>query len=119
MARQIEDEFGYVQQLVLLAKQRGYLLCHEISESLPADVHTAQEIDDLLSGLERQGIQVYDDLAAATAAQELLTVTQDPEPDSKDDSTLDLSLGVDFKSQDPVRLYLREMGSVPLLTREK
>jgi RNA polymerase primary sigma factor len=118
LARQIEDEFGYVQQLVLLAKERGYLLCHEINESLPADVHTAQEIDDLLSGLERQGIRVYDDVAAATAAEEVLTVTQDPEPDSKDESALDLSLGVDTKSQDPVRLYLREMGSVPLLTRE-
>jgi RNA polymerase primary sigma factor len=112
LARPVEDEFGNVQQLILIGKERGYLLYDEINDSLPADVHSSQEIDDLLSTLERQGIEIYEDLATANATRAAANATGGPEP------SLDLSFGVDPKSQDPVRIYLREMGSVPLLTRE-
>ena len=122
MARRIEDEFGHAQQLILIGKERGYLLYDEINDSLPADVHTSQEIDDLLFTLERQGIEIYEDITAANAARAGANAAEGPEPDLKDDlaaeANLDLSVGVDLKSQDPVRIYLREMGSVPLLTRE-
>ena len=122
MARRIEDEFGHVQQLILIGKERGYLLYDEVNESLPAEVNSSQEIDDLLSILERQGIEIYEDLATATVARAAATEAEGPETDLKDEllaeASLDLSLGVDTKSQDPVRVYLREMGSVPLLTRE-
>ncbi|HKW61284.1 MAG TPA: RNA polymerase sigma factor RpoD [Candidatus Acidoferrum sp.] len=122
MARHIEDEFGQVQQLILVGKQRGFLLYDEINDSLPADVHSSQEIDDLLSILEGQGIEVYEDLATANTARAAANAAESPEPDPKAElaaeADLDLSVGVDPKSQDPVRLYLREMGSVPLLTRE-
>ena len=122
MARRIEDEFGHVQQLILIGKERGYLLYDEINESLPPEVNSSQEIDDLLSILERQAIEIYEDLAAATAARAAANPAEAPEPDLKEElaneASLDLSLGADTKSQDPVRVYLREMGSVPLLTRE-
>ena len=122
MARRIEDEFGHVQQLILIGKERGYLLYDEISDSLPSDVHSSQEIDDLLSTLERQGIEIYEDLATANATRAAANVSEGPEADPKEELAaevgLDLSFGVDPKSQDPVRIYLREMGSVPLLTRE-
>ena len=49
MARPLEDEFSHVQQLILIGKERGYLLYDEVNDSLPADVHSSQEIDDLLS----------------------------------------------------------------------
>jgi len=120
VARPIEDEFGHVQQLVLLGKERGYLLYDEVNESLPADVISSQEIDDLLVILERQGIEVYEDLATANAAR--AAAAEGPETELKEELTsetnLDLSLRIDTTSQDPVRLYLREMGLVPLLTRE-
>jgi len=122
LARRIEDEFGHVQQLMLIGKERGYLLYDEINDSLPGDVHSSQEIDDLLSILEREGIEIYEDLAIANATRAAANATEGPEADPKEElaaeAGLDLSFGVDPKSQDPVRIYLREMGSVPLLTRE-
>ena len=122
MARQIEDEVGHVQQLILVGKERGYLLYDDVNESLPAEVTAPEEINDLLSLLERQGIEIYEDLATANAARAVATAAEGPETDLKEEllaeASLDLSLGVDTKSQDPVRVYLREMGSVPLLTRE-
>jgi RNA polymerase primary sigma factor len=122
LARRIEDEFGHVQQLILIGKERGYLLYDEVNESLPAEVNSSQEIDDLLSILERQGIEIYEDLATANAARVAANTAEGPEPDPKEElvseASFDLSSGVDTKSQDPVRIYLREMGSVPLLTRE-
>jgi RNA polymerase primary sigma factor len=122
LARGIEDEFGHVRQLILIGKERGYLLYDEINDSLPADVHSSQEIDDLLSTLERQGIEIYEDIATANATRAAANAAEGAEPDPKEElaaeADLDLSVGVDPKSQDPVRIYLREMGSVPLLTRE-
>ncbi len=121
MARPIEDEFGYFQQLLVIGKERGYLLYDEINDSLPPDLLSSQEIDDLLALLERQGIEIHEDLTAANAARAAIAVDA-PEAGHKEefaaDSDLNLSVGEDPKSQDPVRLYLREMGSVPLLTRE-
>ncbi|HXY13675.1 MAG TPA: RNA polymerase sigma factor region1.1 domain-containing protein, partial [Terriglobales bacterium] len=122
MARRIEDEFGHVQQLILIGKERGYLLYDEINESLPAEVNSSQGIDDLLSILERQGIEIHEDLATANAARAAANVAEGPEPNAKEElaaeASLDLSLGVGTTSEDPVRIYLREMGSVALLTRE-
>jgi RNA polymerase primary sigma factor len=122
LARRLEDEFGHVQELILIGKERGYLLYDEVNDSLPADVHSSQEIDDLLSILVRQGIEIFEDPATAHAARAAAKSTDGAEADSTEEvaaeAALDLSLGVDPKSQDPVRIYLREMGSVPLLTRE-
>jgi len=119
LARRIEDGFGHVQQLILIGKERGYLLYDEINDSLPVDVHSSQEIDDLLSILERQGIEIYEDLATATAARAGAgSLEAHPKEELADEGSIDLSFGVDPQSQDPVRIYLREMGGVPLLTRE-
>ena len=122
MARRIEDELGQVQQLILLGKERGYLLYDEINDSLPVEVHSSQEIDEVLSALEGQGIEIFEDVAAASAARAAAISAESPELEPKEelpaDADLDLSAGVDPKSQDPVRIYLREMGATPLLTRE-
>jgi RNA polymerase primary sigma factor len=122
LARPIGDEFGHVQQLIVLGKERGYLLYDEVNDSLPAEVNSSAEIDGLLSILERQGIEIYENVASADVARAATNATEGPEPDLEEElsaeASLDLSSGVDTKSQDPVRIYLREMGSVPLLTRE-
>ena len=121
MARLIEDEFGYLQQLLTTGKKRGYVLYDEVNDSLPAGLLASHEIDEVLALLERHGIEIHEDLDAANKAHGV-TGEDAPEAVQKEEFTaesdLDLSLGEDSKSQDPVRLYLREMGSVPLLTRE-
>ena len=109
-----------------MGKERGYLLYDEVNDILPAEVHSSEEIDDLLSTFERYGIDIYEDLAAAKAARATvdLTVSEAPEVESKDElpvaeeSELDLTPGMLEKTNDPVRMYLREMGTVPLLNRE-
>jgi RNA polymerase primary sigma factor len=122
MQRRIEEELGHVQQLMLIGKERGYLLYDEINERLPADVHSSEEIEDVLSTLERRGIEIYEDIAAPNATGGAPNAAEGSEPDLREElaaeANLDLSLGVDTKSEDPVRIYLREMGSVPLITRE-
>jgi RNA polymerase primary sigma factor len=119
----IEEKYDQVRQLIAMGKERGYLLYDEVNDILPAEVHSSEEIDDLLSTFERYGIDVYEDLAAAKAAiaagdngGETAEVVKEESP--AEDSDLDLTPGALEKTNDPVRMYLREMGTVPLLTRE-
>jgi RNA polymerase primary sigma factor len=122
----IEEKYDQVRQLILLGKERGYLLYDEVNDTLPAEVHSSEEIDDLLSTFERYGIDVYEDAAAAKAARAMLDPTDAPELETKgetlsearEESELDLTPGTGEKTNDPVRTYLREMGTVPLLNRQ-
>ena len=128
MALAIEEKYDQVRQLIALGKERGYLLYDEVNDTLPAEVHSSEEIDDLLSTFERYGIDIYEDLAAAKAARATAdpAAAEAPEVESKDElpvaedggADLDLTPGMLEKTNDPVRMYLREMGTVPLLTRE-
>jgi RNA polymerase primary sigma factor len=105
-----------------MGKERGYLLYEEVNESLPPEVNSPQDIDDLLATLEREGIEIFEDVASARTAraEQQATEISESEPREEGDTgaNLDLSFGEDPRSQDPVRVYLREMGLVPLLTRE-
>src|SRR5271155_5859337 len=117
----LEEKYDQVRQLIAMGKERGYLLYDEVNDILPPEVHSSEEIDDLLSTFERYGIDVYEDLSSAKAAlaaadpAEPTEVVKD-EPASED-GELDLTPGTLEKTNDPVRMYLREMGTVPLLTR--
>jgi len=117
----LEEKYDQVRQLIAMGKERGYLLYDEVNDILPAEVHSSEEIDDLLSTFERYGIDVYEDLSSAKAAlaaadsAEPADVKEEP---AAEDGDLDLTPGTLEKTNDPVRMYLREMGTVPLLTRE-
>jgi RNA polymerase primary sigma factor len=118
----LEEKYDQVRQLIAMGKERGYLLYDEVNDILPPEVHSSEEIDDLLSTFERNGIDVYEDLASAKAA---LAVSDSADggavevkEESGEESDLDLTPGSLEKTNDPVRMYLREMGTVPLLTRE-
>jgi RNA polymerase primary sigma factor len=119
----LEEKYDQVRQLIAMGKERGYLLYDEVNDILPAEVHSSEEIDDLLSTFERYGIDVYEDLSSAKAALAAADASDTPEVVVKeeaasDDGELDLTPGTLEKTNDPVRMYLREMGTVPLLTRE-
>ncbi len=126
MAVLLEEKYDQVRQLINMGKERGYLLYDEVNDLLPPEVHSSEEIDDLLSTFERYGIDIYEDVNAAKAARAAadadggaeVEVKEKEEGTAADDSELDLTPGTLEKTNDPVRMYLREMGTVPLLTRE-
>ncbi len=103
----IEDKFDEVQQLIIIGKEKGYLLYDEVNDLLRADITSADELDDLFSTFGSAGIEVVD------SDQKFREEKQEG-----DELELDLSPGTLDKTNDPVRMYLREMGTVPLLTRE-
>src|SRR2546429_8433073 len=65
----LEEKYDAVRQLIAIGKERGYLLYDEVNDSLPAEVHSSEEIDDLLTTFERNGIEIYEDQASAKAAR--------------------------------------------------
>jgi len=91
-----------------MGKEKGYVLYDEVSELLPTDLNGGPDFDDLLAGLDVAGIEILEEPKLDAKIEEA-------------DEFLDLELlppSVGDKTNDPVRMYLREMGAVPLLTRE-
>jgi RNA polymerase primary sigma factor len=119
----IEKSYEQVRQLINMGKERGYLLYGEVKDILPAEVYSSEEIDDLLSTFERYGIDIYEDASTAKAARAAAEAAEAVEAEPKEELPteeieLDLTPGALQKTNDPVRIYLREMGTVPLLARE-
>ena len=108
-----EDKFDPVNKLINMGKQKGYLLYDEVNDLLPSDVHSAEELEDVLSMFDSEGIAVLESPGA-----KLDRVDKDDELKEEEESDVDLTPGALDKTNDPVRMYLREMGTVPLLTRE-
>ena len=87
MAQVLEEKYEAVRALIAVGKERGYLLYDEVNDSLPAEVHSSEEIDDLLTTFERNGIEIYEDQAAAKAARAVELSVEQAEHDvtAKDD----------------------------------
>src|SRR3981081_959093 len=111
----IEEKYDEVRQLINIGKEKGYLLYDEVNELLPADITSPDELDELLSIFGSAGIEVID------SDQKYLRDDVKPidrTSEGAEELELDLTPGALDKTNDPVRMYLREMGTVPLLTRE-
>ncbi len=108
----IEEKYDEVRQLITVGKEKGYLLYDEINEMLPSEVTSSEELDDLFNAFGSAGIEVVD---SDKAYRDDKGFDRDG---SADEPELDLTPGALDKTNDPVRMYLREMGTVPLLTRE-
>jgi RNA polymerase primary sigma factor len=118
----IEERYDQVRRLINMGK-RGYLLYDEVNDMRPAEVQPSGEIDDLFSTFERYHIDIYEDVSSARAARAAaesaeITDTEPKEEVTAEEGKLDLTPGTLEKTNDPVRIYLRETGTVPLLTRE-
>ena len=113
MPLSIEEKYDEVRQLISIGKEKGYLLYDEVNELLPADITSSDELDDLFSTFGSAGIEVVDS-EKKYREDKLLDRTGE----GAEELELDLTPGALDKTNDPVRMYLREMGTVPLLTRE-
>ncbi len=110
----IEDKYDEVRQLVNIGKEKGYLLYDEVNELLPSEITSSEELDDLFNTFGSAGIEVLD----ADQMKFRDEKTFDRTAEGSEEIELDLTPGALDKTNDPVRMYLREMGTVPLLTRE-
>src|SRR5919202_1619121 len=113
-ALSIEEKYDEVRQLINIGKEKGYLLYDEVNELLPSEITSSEELDDLFNTFGSAGIEVID------SDQKYLREDKpiDRTGEGAEELELDLTPGALDKTNDPVRMYLREMGTVPLLTRE-
>ncbi len=114
-ANGIEDCNDEVMQLLGVGKERGFLGYEEILEALPGEVSASPEaIEEIFSLLETNGVELVD----ADAKESLARPEGPPRSKEKASPTGDSQSSLLEKTNDPVRMYLREMGTVPLLTRQ-
>ncbi len=115
-----EERRTRLKTLIVLGKERGYLTYAEINDHLPDDVQDSEQIDGIIGMINDMGIQVYEEAPDA----EVLLMSDAPPAVTDEDAveeaeqalaTVDSEFG---RTTDPVRMYMREMGTVDLLTRE-
>jgi RNA polymerase primary sigma factor len=116
----VEARKRRLKTLIVLGKERGFLTYAEINDHLPDDILDAEQIEGVISMIGDMGIQVYDEAPDADTLLMAETPATVPAEDVEEEaeaaaSTLDSEFG---RTTDPVRMYMREMGSVELLTRE-
>ena len=120
VALDAEARRSRLKTLIILGKERGYLTYAEINDHLPDDVQNSEQIDGIIGMINDMGIQVYEEAPDA----EVLLMSDAPAPVTDEDAveeaeaalaTVDSDFG---RTTDPVRMYMREMGTVDLLTRE-
>ena len=115
----LEEKYDEVQKLMDMGKEKGYLLYDEVSDLLPPEItSSAEDLDDLFSAFGTAGIEVIETEDQPFSFEKL---QQDKAKFATDQAVaveLDLTPGALEKTNDPVRMYLREMGTVPLLTRD-
>jgi RNA polymerase primary sigma factor len=108
-----------VQKLIDIGKEKGYLLYDEVSDLLPPEIGASTEdLDDLFSAFGTAGIEVIATADQNFAALDRIAGDKKLDTEATEEGIeLDLTPGALDKANDPVRMYLREMGTVPLLTR--
>ena len=107
----IDEKFEHdIDSLIEVGKEKGYLTYGDVNDILPEEIGSADDLDDLITTIGTQGIDLLD--------APKFPGDKEFEAEEGEDVELDLTPGTLEKTNDPVRMYLREMGTVPLLTRE-
>ena len=109
----LDDKYDEIKKLIDTGKEKGYLTYDQVNDLIPQDVQSPEDLDDLLTTIGTQGIDVLEGPKTASALDKKFD-----DEEVGEDVELDLTPGALEKTNDPVRMYLREMGTVPLLTRE-
>lgn len=108
-----EEEF---QQLIETGKEKGFLTYDEVNEALPDDMVGASQIEDVMTMFGEMDIEIVDSNSKDSVAKS--TSSNNSDSDGDEEEAPALEAGVIGRTSDPVRMYLREMGQVALLTRE-
>ena len=106
-----QSNINEVKKLIDLGKEKGYLTYDEVNDMLPSDLVSSEQIDDVMTMFGEMDIEIID-------AQQKVKVPNTKEEESEEVEEEELDAGMIGKTNDPVRMYLREMGMVSLLTRE-
>src|SRR6266545_8041638 len=123
----VEEKYGEVKQLIALGKEKGFLLYDEIYEVLPEEITSLpEELDEIYIRFNDLGIDVVEDAenSLPLATKGIITIDgtiEEKEMDQREEVQQDIiaaSSGIVDKTNDPVRMYLREMGTVKLLDRQ-
>ncbi|MBI5085855.1 MAG: RNA polymerase sigma factor RpoD [Acidobacteria bacterium] len=104
-----EERYSRFQKLIEMGKEKGYVLYDDVSEVLPEEISSGPELDDLLAGLDEAGVDLL---------EEPKLDSDKKGEDAEELGEAELAQGISEKTNDPVRMYLREIGTVSLLTRE-
>jgi RNA polymerase primary sigma factor len=115
-----EPKFEELDKLIAKGKQKGFLTYDEVNDALPSDLVTLDQLDDIMLMFGSMDIELVDSTKAVRLPSEMAAHAAEPEPDDEEPEPrrIDLTPGPVGRTEDPVRLYLREMGKVALLTRE-
>jgi RNA polymerase primary sigma factor len=108
----IEEKYEGIRELINLGKEKGYLLYDEVNDALPDDIASSKDLDGIFYLFGDAGIEVID------SEQQLEAVKRKIRSKSAGGGDQDSPAEILEKTNDPVRMYLREMGTVPLLTRQ-
>src|SRR5262245_5163232 len=114
-----EPKLEELDRLISMGKQKGFLTYDEVNDALPSDIVSLDQLDDIMMMFGSLDIDIVD---SAAKAGRLPSEVERPAPADDDDDggsePIDLTPGPVGRTEDPVRVYLREMGRVSLLTRE-
>jgi len=109
-----KDNPEEVQQLIDMGKEKGFLTYDEVNDILPANMVSSEQLEDVMSMFGEMDIEIVDSDSKIPASKE----DSDEDDDEQDEGDVELEAGTLGRTSDPVRMYLREMGQVALLTRE-
>jgi RNA polymerase primary sigma factor len=112
-----EPKLEELDKLIAMGKQKGFLTYDEVNDALPQDIVSLDQLDDIMMMFGAMDIEVVDTAKASRLPSEIEPQAE-ADDDEPADAPIDLSPGPVGRTEDPVRLYLREMGRVSLLTRE-
>ncbi|MBC7926251.1 MAG: RNA polymerase sigma factor RpoD [Bryobacteraceae bacterium] len=104
-----DDKYSRLKELVDTGKEKGYVLYDEVGDLLPDEIAAGPELGDILADFDSAGVDILEEPRGDFEKKS---------EDSDEFSDVDLASELADKTNDPVRMYLREMGTVPLLTRE-
>src|SRR5438067_12340773 len=116
-----EPKLEELDRLISVGKQKGFLTYDEVNDALPSDIVSLDQLDDIMMMFGAMDIEVVDSAKAGRLPSEVGRKRPPQQADDDDDGPaepIDLTPGPVGRTEDPVRLYLREMGRVALLTRE-